>query len=429
MKIWLVNPFDPLPGGPEQLGRYAYLARALVARGHRVTWWNSRFSHRFKRPIDESAAQRGAAQAGFTLRLLDAPPYQKNVSFARLRNHRVLGRAFRTASEQIAAPDRPDLILASSPPLELAEHAAALGRQWGVPTLIDIQDQWPDNFVRVLPRAARPFGRLLLAPYFAIERRAYAAATGIIGVAEGYVARGLAVGGAKRWSGSFPLGVDLPDVDAAMRRGRERFGEKWSKPPGEIRLLYSGSLSHNYDFLTCIRAAIPTLREFGERVRFVITGQGELAEAARRIVAQEQLRNVTLAGFVEFEEYACILSQADAGFNACFPDALIYLPNKIFYYWAAGAAVLNTIPGECAAIVAGADLATQRTPGGGAPTPCGLTYAAGDADACFAAIRELAHDPARLRAYGVASRRLAETVFDRHLVYARLVEFIEHVAD
>ena len=36
MKVWLVNPFDPLPGEQEQLGRYGHLALALRDAGHEV---------------------------------------------------------------------------------------------------------------------------------------------------------------------------------------------------------------------------------------------------------------------------------------------------------------------------------------------------------------------------------------------------------
>ena len=35
MKVWLVNPFDPLPGEQEQLGRYAHLADALRRKRRR----------------------------------------------------------------------------------------------------------------------------------------------------------------------------------------------------------------------------------------------------------------------------------------------------------------------------------------------------------------------------------------------------------
>jgi len=411
MLIWIVNPFDPLPGEREQLGRYGYLARCLRQAGHDVVWWSSAFSHRFKRPVDRATIAQAARAAGLDVRLLPAPPYTRNVSFARLRNHRRLATEFTAAAPSAA---RPDLILASSPPLELAARAVELGRTWGVPTVVDIQDQWPDNFVRVTPRLLRPLSRLLFRPYYAWERRAYRGTDALAGVADGYVQRGLQVGGAKRWTGMFPLGVDLADVAAAMQRGAARYGERWTKPPDQVWFLYSGSLSHAYDFLTIVRAAVPAQETFGDRVRFILTGTGELAPRAAALVRQHGLRNVTLTGFLDFDEWACVLSRADAGFNASFPEALIYFPNKIFYYLAAGAAVLNTIPGQCA------ELADRHR--------CGLNYTAGDAAACFAAVRRLVESPEERRAMSAAARRLAEEVFDRRIVYAEMTRFLERVA-
>lgn len=412
MQVWLVNPFDPCPGGAEQLGRYAHLVRALRDAGHGVVWWSSTFSHRFKKDVDAASLQRQAASWGFDLRLIPTPPYVSNVSVQRLWSHVVYARRFRKLAEGL---ERPDLILVSSPPLEVAGEAALLGKHWDVPAIIDIQDRWPDAFARVLPQAARGLSRVLLQPWYRTERRAYRAADGIIGVARGYVERGLAVGGEKRYRGVFPIGVHLGDVDEAIARGAKNYADRWTKPDGHIWMVYSGSLTRNYDFLTVVRAAVLSKQRFGERVRFLITGQGHLAEKAGRIIRRESLDNVDMCGFLDFEEWAYLVSQADVGFNVSFPDALIYMPNKVFFYMAAGLALLNTIPGQCAELIARHN--------------CGVSYEAGDVDACFASIRELVEAPEDLRRMQTASRRLAETAFDRRIIDREFVRFLSDVAE
>lgn len=411
MKVWLVNPFDPLPGGPEQWGRYAQLATALVTAGHHVIWWSSTFSHRFKRQVDEAAIVTACKALGMDIQLLRTPPYQRNVSLRRMHSHRAFGEEF-FGQAQTHAP--PDIILASSPPLESAMHAAKLARQWNISCVIDIQDQWPDNFVRVMPSLLRPFRRLLLARLYGAERSAYSQADAIIGVAQGYVDHGTAIGGAKLRTGVFPLGVDVDALDATMAEGRRVFGDHWRKPDGQVWFLYSGSLSHNYDVLTIIRAARLVQRKYGDCARFMITGTGELANQAAALVRNHGLTNVTLTGFLDFMEWACILSQADAGFNASFPDALIYLPNKIFYYLTAGAAVLNTIPGECEELVRKHD--------------CGLTYRAGNPQDCFAAVSRLIDSANDRRRMGANARKLAAESFDRRAISQKLVEFLVSVS-
>lgn len=412
MMVWIVNPYDPLPGEVEQLGRYAHLAAALRDAGHQVLWWSSSFWHRFKREVDAAAVSAGARDLGIEIRLVPTPPYRKNLSLLRVRSHRVFSRRFHDLAMDEPPPD---IILASSPPLESAFHAARLGEKWDVPAIIDIQDEWPRGIVRVMPPPLRLVSGLLLRGYYKLEREAYTRAAGIVGVAQGYLDRGVEVGGHKQHEGVFPLGVSLAEVDQAIERGAVIAKEKWTKPDDEVWFLYSGSLSYNYDFLTIIHAAKKTKARFGNRVRLIFTGQGELAEKGRRLVQAHDLTNVTMTGFLDFDEWAYLLSQVDGGFNAAIPEALVYFPNKIFYYLAAGAAVLNTIPGQCAEVVEQGE--------------CGLTYTSGDPESCFRAIERLVEAPQERRAMGVAARRLAETKYDRAIIYRDMTRFLEGVVE
>ena len=412
MRVWLVNPFDPLPGEAEQLRRYAYLATALQQAGHQVVWWSSDFSHRFKRPVDAAAVGRAAAALGLDVRLLPTPPYPRNVALRRWWSHRVLARRFVAAAR--AEQARPELLLVSSPPLELAAAAATLGQDWRVPAVVDIQDQWPDNFLHAVPLVPRWLLRPALQPLYRLEQTAYRAASGIVGVARGYVERGLAAGGCKRHQAVFHLGADLAELDRAMAAGAAQHAGKWAKQPGEVRFLYSGSFTTSYDVLTIVRAARRLLERHGDRLSLVLTGTGVLQPAIEALIAEAGTDRIRLAGFLGFEEYACLLAQCDAGFNASFPGAMIYFPNKIFFYLAAGLAVLNTIPGECADLVA--------------ETGCGLSYPAGDVAACAAAMQRLIEEPQSRTAMRAAARQVAATRFDRDIVYRAFARFLESVA-
>lgn len=405
MNIWIVNPFDPLPGDPEQEGRYAALARAHLARGDRVTWWTSSFSHRFKRPVDQPTLRQACAALGVEVVFLDTPPYAGNVSLARLRNHAVLTRAF--AAQAVAQPPVPDVIVVSSPPPALAYAAARFGQERGVPVAVDVQDLWPDNFRNLVPGPLRP----LLSPVLAImnrnARRAARTATALVGVADAYVARYVAHRGrAPVQTAMFPLGIDLALFDEAATAG----ASKWAKPADEVWALYSGSLSYNYDVLTIARAAARLQQRYGQRVRLFMSGRGELRPQIERLIKDAGVRNLELLGFMDVPTYAALVKACDLGFNASFPQALIYLPNKVFYYLAGGLAVLNTIAGQCSAILRD----------GGA----GIDYAAGDVEGCVAAVTELVEAPQRRTALGQAARRLAETTYDRRLIAPQYAAFI-----
>jgi glycosyltransferase involved in cell wall biosynthesis len=241
-------------------------------------------------------------------------------------------------------------------------------------------------------------------------RRAARGCDAIVGVADAYVDNFARETRAPKVTATIPLGVDLAAFDAAAQRGR---CARFTKPAGEIWLAYTGSLSRNYDFLTILRAAARLPAELGPRVRVFLTGRGALAPEARKLVREHELTGVELTGFLDFETWAYLLSQCDVGFNAAFPHALIHLPNKIFYYLAAGVAVLNTIPGQCSRIV--------RECG------CGFDYTAGHVAGCVAAVERVVRDDAARDAMRRAARRLAETTYDRAVLFPGYVDLIERL--
>jgi len=413
VKIWLVNPFDPLPGDPEQEGRYGSLVRHLVAAGHEPTWWTSSFSHRFKRPVDKQQIRAACDRIGVQVRFLDAPAYHKNVGARRLWNHCLLARRLGAAARREPRSNHPRVLIASAPPCFQAHAAVELAHRLGAKAIVDVQDLWPETFSRALPRSLRGLSGAALYPWQRKVAKAYRLADAIVGVADGYVERALKLAGVPKPVLTIPLGLDLAVFDSACARGK---CTRFTKPDDEVWLIYSGSLNRSYDCLTILAAAGRVRDRLGARAkwRLFVTGRGELQARAGQIVAAKGLENVTLTGFVEFDAWAYLLSQCDAGFNAAFDDALIFLPNKVFYYFAAGLAVANTIRGQCSRIIRDAG--------------CGMDYRPGDVEACAQVMQQLITQPDRTRQMGRSARRLAETVYDRDLLMPQYVEFIEQVA-
>jgi glycosyltransferase involved in cell wall biosynthesis len=408
LEVWIVNPFDPLPGDPEQEGRYAALARTLVDRGHQVTWLTSSFSHRFKQPVDQRQVSAACQAIGITPVFLPAPPYSANVSLTRLNNHRILARSFTTLAAR--CPQKPDVIVASAPPPNLAQRAIDWAHGIGAKAVVDIQDLWPETFYRLAPKVLQPLAHILLSPMGRAAKAAYATADAIVGVADAYVNRGLELCGCDKLSATIPLGIDLAAFDLAASAGRS---DRYTKPTGETWLIYSGSLNRSYDCLTVVRALGRIEKQTQLPLRLFVTGRGELLGKAREIVRRQNLQRVHLAGFMSFNEWAFLLSQCDIGFNASFPEAMIFLPNKVFYYMAAGLAILNTIPGQCSRIISA--------------SVAGLDYSAGDTNSAVAAIIQLSSDPAKFSAAKQASRLLAKQQFDRSILMPKYAELLENL--
>ena len=161
MNCWLITVGEPLPvvdpGNPRLL-RTGALARTLVQGGHRVLWWTSTFDH--YRKVQRAPEDRSFDWEGGTVRMLRSVGYRANVSVRRFIEHAGVARKF---AREAAAMERPDVILASLPTIELAREAVAYGRAHGVPVLLDLRDLWPDLLIDVLPPRLRWLSRLVLA--------------------------------------------------------------------------------------------------------------------------------------------------------------------------------------------------------------------------------------------------------------------------
>ena len=175
MRVWVITVGEPLPidAGSPRLMRAGMLGERCVAAGHDVLWWTSRFDHA------TMEQRRGAAHhvtgAGEVV-LLDGADYARNVSIARLRNHRQMARQFTALSIK---HERPDVIVASYPTIELAQAAVAFGRSRDIPVIIDVRDLWPDLFLDLLPRWARWAGRVALEPLYRAKRSVMQSATAL----------------------------------------------------------------------------------------------------------------------------------------------------------------------------------------------------------------------------------------------------------
>jgi glycosyltransferase involved in cell wall biosynthesis len=290
----------------------------------------------------------------------------------------------------------------------LAAAAAKIGQCRGARVMIDVQDRWPDVFLSVAPRWSRAALHPAIWALRRSVRKAAAACDAIVGVADAYVEDFLRETRAPKITATIPLGVDLAAFDAAAKAGR---CPEFTKPAGRVWLAYSGSLNRSYDFLTILHAAGRVAPDLRSKFHIFFTSRGELADRAARVVRAQKLAAVSLTGFLPFEKWAYLLTQCDAGFNASLPASFIYLPNKVFYYFAAGVAVLNTISGQCSRILRAAG--------------CGLDYRPGDVNGCVAAIEQVIRDDAGRTAMARASRRLAETTYDRKLLFPQYAALIE----
>ncbi len=107
MKIWTIKEGEPLPI-PETPGRQmrcGIVSEMLAQRGHDVTWWTSDFFHQTKLRLRDRESVVDFSE-NYRLHMLHPKTvYSRNVSLARIRYSRQLGKEFRRAAAQAEKPD------------------------------------------------------------------------------------------------------------------------------------------------------------------------------------------------------------------------------------------------------------------------------------------------------------------------------------
>ncbi|TWO66146.1 glycosyltransferase family 4 protein [Caenimonas sedimenti] len=417
MRAWIVTSGEPLPsdaGGGARLLRHGMVAAMMVARGWQVVWWTANFDHTEKRMRHAGPLPASLDLApGYRLVLLPSRGYTRNVSLARIADHRELAAAFGLAAEQEAPPD---VVLCSFPPIELAAAATCYGQRHGVPVVVDVRDLWPDIFLDVVPGALRWLGQLLLQPYARQARRALRGATAVTGITEPIVEWGCAKAGRPRapLDRAFPLAcpepqpADAPGVQAATTRWTQR-----GVGTGRFVVCFFGAMGAQFDFETVLRAAALLERECPQAL-IVLCGQGH--GLARLQAHASHHPNLLAPGWLGRDDLHSLMRLSAAGLAPYFNEHSFTLsvPNKVIEYLSGGLPVVASLQGQTQELLAAHE--------------CGLTYLEHDPQSLAACLRRLFDDGALRARLGANARRLFQQRFTAERVYGAMIDHLVAVA-
>jgi len=408
MNIWIVNPFDPIPGESFRPGRYAFMANMLSEKNHEVTWWTSNFFHVTKK-YRCSSAHSVKINSNLTVKMLPTPSYRNNVSFARLYNHYIYGKRFEYEAIRVNSSDKPDVILASLPPIDSASAAIKIGKKFKSKVVIDIQDLWPEIYLFPFPDYTKPAIRLMLNRLFKKTDSVYENADALMAVSKTYLNRGLKVCRNSKPGLVLPLSIDLTLFDNQQKPREIPFIKK----NGEIWITYIGTLGKTYDLDTILKAAHHFSLYRGNKIMFIIAGDGPDFNRLKNKSIKQGLKNIIFTGLLGFSELVYLLKQSDVGLNAFSENALQTFPNKVFDYFAARIPIINSIPGELKKL-----LEDNRA---------GIYYEWGNSESLVRAIEFILNNEHERREMSINARRLVEQNYDRNKIYPKLITFLEEL--
>lgn len=415
MHVWLVKIGESLPlfHPSDRQHRMGILARHLSNAGHSVVWWNSTFHHASKRH-EVDGDQRIEVSPKLTYRLLRGMSYSRNVSLSRLADHWLIGRKFRHYADTEA---RPDIVVCSFPTIDLSDEATRYGKRNGVPVLLDIRDLWPDVMLDVIPAAIVPLGRVALAPYFRMARRACSQATGILGITREFVEWGVRLAGRKQSpiDRYFPLVNDVEQPpQAEVESARNRWAALGLRDTDFIACFVGIMGTRRLLDLDTVIAAAKELQHVAPTCKFVLCGTGDSFEHYRR--AARGCDNVVMPGWVDRAAIWTLVRMASVGLipgTNTFSLVMSY-PNKTVEYLSAGLPIVSGLGGALSRLLA--------------EWHCGVTYPEGDHVMLAMEIRKLAEDRGKLDRMKTQAAILYRTEFDAKQIYEEMVGHIEDVA-
>lgn len=353
MRFWIFQTGEPLhvDGGSIRPMRAMNLADTLIERGHEVTIWSSDFHHQAKRHRNGKFSS-SELEPGLRINLVPSPGYSRNIGLGRLVDHAVLAFRLRRLlrSGRFAAPDA---AFVGYPPIEVAAVAVKWCKDNGVPSIIDVKDQWPSFFLEAVPKGLRPILRVGLFPYFKAGKAAITMADVRCSMSRGYM----------DWIAGFSgkpvapddLVIPLTVRDPVVSQQELRSAQGWWDARGvdlskKNKFIFVGSFMSVFDFAPIKDAAERLLRS-GVDCQFVICGSGGSEFELRQLM--DGVSNIVLPGWVDLPK---IVSLSESAVAALVPyknidNFTLNVPNKIVDALALGLPIISTLDGEVGRLV------------------------------------------------------------------------------
>lgn len=405
MKIWLIQIAEVLPFiGDARKMRTAMLADALIDSGHEVLWWTSAFDHFNKKWIFKRDTSY-QIQEGYKFIALKGCGYNKNISLSRYVDHRLLARKFQKRAKE---EEKPDVIVSSMPPHDVAYAATMYAKKNNIPIIIDIRDPWPDVFLKILPRFLSQILYFVFHRDFHMAKITMSMADGLVGISQNLLKFGLSYAGREAGSNDrvFYIGaLKGRTTDQAKKKIISRLGDISDK----FIVIFIGTLGHfnNPEILIdCARRLERT------KVLFVIAGDGELYDKIEKEASK--ISNVVLLGWLNQEEILALLDIAHIGICPTPVKREDAFHNKVFLYLSAGLPIISAFEGELKETMEKKQF--------------GLYYEPGNIDMLTSIFEELMKNPILYDELSFNAIQAFNSDFDALKIYKEYAEYVEKIA-
>lgn len=404
MRILIVNQFHKQPGRGGS-ARLNSLAEHWSRAGCEVVVVSSTVDHASGQVPPEYHGRFVTEERSDGARVLRSWTLGARKSIHAGRVARDLSFAVTSAISSLVRTERPDLVLASSPPLFAGLSGAAVARFRDVPFVFEARDLWPDYAVDLGILSGKP-ARLA----YAMEASIYRQAALIVTVTPPFGERLAAKGVDASKLLIIPNGVDAEQFAPGPQDAEVRKRLGWE---GRFVVLYVGVLGPAQALHQVVDAA-RLLSNSDPDVLVAFVGEG--SEKAKLQAHARGLENVQFHSQVARESVPALLRSADvvtATLKRLRSFEEVY-PAKVFEALGCGRPLLLAGAGAVAKLV-------DESRGG-------IVVPPEDPDAWAGGLRALRADPARSKEMGARGAAYVREHYDRGALAAQYLDRLRIVA-
>ena len=342
-------PIDP---GRARILRAGMLCSYLETQGYNVDFWTSNFNHAVKKHrIPARATVTYHQSANYRIHLLPSNGYNKNVSFARIIDHRQIAKAFLTRAGE--AP-KPNILIISMPTIDLAYAGAHYAHSRNIPYILDLRDMWPEIFYMDRSWPARQMIKLLSSVWSVRLNWALLHAHSVVGITDAFVDWGCHRSGRQRnLDRDLALPLAYPPkqpIIAVQETEQRRLIETGLLRPDRFQVMcIMGSITSRSDIATVCNAVI-IANEHGIPVHLVIAGSGEGLDSLSDKYSSQFIK---FLGRVDEMTLQAILRTSKVGvvpyYNSL--DFQMSIPNKAIEYLSHGCPILTSLQGTLSELI------------------------------------------------------------------------------
>jgi glycosyltransferase involved in cell wall biosynthesis len=375
--------------------RFNYLTYCFLEAGFRVNFITSSFSHIKKKYKSEEEV----LIYGLCIKYIQEPGYSKNLSISRFISHYKMSINLK---KYLCEIDIPDMIYCAIPSIAVAKVASDYSKVNKIPFIIDIQDLWPEAFNIFIRN--KILNKIIFYPLTYIVNTIYRRADKIVAVSHRYLERATSVNSRANITNVTYLGANLELFNFESL--------SFNNPKeGPIKLIYVGTLGHNYDIRTLIESFSIVSKDERFDLDLTIIGDGPLINDYK-LYANKFPIKVNFTGRLPYKLLVNYLLECDIAINPIAKGATGSIINKHADYAAAGLPVINSQ--ECAEYRNLLNLYNS-----GFNCKCADPLDMSSKLLLLIENKELRLEMSR------NSRLMAEALFDRKKSYRNLVKFID----